>query len=134
MNLNTVSTHTLLVIAAVIFAYLVATTLVPYQVYEFATSEPSSGGFFGAERLGELIASFAISFVFLTTLLFTAFGRTLKYLWLAVLLLPGVWFAVKFDLTHFWFYILVALVGWAIGFGISKLLSALKARGKNTPV
>jgi len=62
------------------------------------------------------------AYVFLLTLVSTAWGVGKKYWWMGVLLLPALAFVLYFDLTRIWFYFLIGLVGWAIGYGINKLL------------
>lgn len=76
----------------------------------------------GYETLSEYILGYVISYVFLITLLYTAFGKGKKYWWMGILLIPSLLFVILVDLSHIWFYILVGLVGWVLGFGIYKLI------------
>lgn len=64
-----------------------------------------------------------LAYTFFLPLLFTAFGDNKKYWWLGILLIPALWFEIYFDLSHLYFPLLLGLLGWAIGFGISKLLA-----------
>ena len=105
-------------------------------------SSPFSGEFYGAVFPGTLgsfvegsaLAGLVPSYVFFLPLLLIGFGTNKKHWWAAVLLLPAVAFVMYFDLAHFWFYLLLAAVGWAIGFGISKLLSRLRTKGPGASI
>src|SRR3989344_2836621 len=68
------------------------------------------------------ITGLPLSYTFFLSLLFTAFCGAKKYWWIGILLIPAVIFEVYFDLTHIYFPILLGLVGWALGWGISKLM------------
>lgn len=80
-------------------------------------------GLFGLYgQLAQFIFGVVLTYIFFLTLLFTAFGDAKKYWWIGVLLIPAVSFELYFDLAHIYFPIVLALLGWAIGFGISKLM------------
>jgi len=66
------------------------------------------------------------SYIFIVSTLFLGFGTGKKYWWIGGALLPAAAFVVYFDLSHFWFYILIAFAGWLIGLGVSKILSLIK--------
>lgn len=61
-------------------------------------------------------------YIFFLILLFTAFGGAKKYWWIGVLLIPALAFELYFDLAHIYFPVALALLGWGIGFGVSKLM------------
>ena len=78
------------------------------------------GAFFSSNDLANFSAGLFPAFAFFITLLFTAWGDKYKYYWIGVLLLPVLWFVIKFDLAHWYFYLALALVGWAIGWIVNK--------------
>ncbi len=67
-------------------------------------------------------SGFPLSYIFFLPLLFTAFGNKHKYWWIGLLSIPALAFEFYFDLSHIYIPIILALLGWAIGFGISKVL------------
>lgn len=69
----------------------------------------------------DALVGFPLAYIFLLTLLFTAFGGTKKYWWVGILLIPAVVFEVYFDIAHIYFPILLALAGWLLGFLVRKL-------------
>lgn len=105
----------LIVILTLVISYLVS----PWagNVYQYVSNDPGTWvdlrGVFGLP----------LAYIFFLTLLFTAFGDTKKYWWIGTLLIPALWFEIYFDLSHIYFPIALGLVGWLIGFGISKLLA-----------
>ena len=82
----------------------------------------TTSGFFGTGGIGGVLIGLVIAYILFTSLLFTAFGDKKKYWWVGVLLLPVAWFIIKFDLTHWYFYLALAVAGWLVGWLISKLL------------
>lgn len=68
------------------------------------------------------LVGIVLAYIFFLTLLFTAFGGVKKYWWVGVLLIPAMAFELYFDLAHIYFPVVLALLGWAIGLGISKLM------------
>lgn len=68
------------------------------------------------------VVGFPLAYIFFLTLLFTAFGDRHKHWWIGILLIPALWFELYFDLSHLYVPITLGLVGWLLGFGISKLL------------
>lgn len=64
-----------------------------------------------------------LSYAFLLTLLFTAFGGSKKYWWIGILLIPAVIFEVYFDLSHIYFPIILGLGGWLLGFLARKIFA-----------
>ncbi len=82
-----------------------------------------------SESASNFITGLFPAYIFFLPLLFTAFGGVKKYWWLGILLLPAVGIEIYFDFSHIYFPIILGVAGWAIGFGIAKLLqlkSALK--------
>src|SRR3989344_88144 len=69
------------------------------------------------------LLGFPLAYIFFLTLLFTAFGGQKKYWWIIILLIPAAIFEVYFDFSHIYFPILLGLLGWLIGFGISRFFS-----------
>ncbi len=67
-----------------------------------------------------------ISYIFFLTLLFTVFGGTKKYWWIAIALIPAIIFEAAFDLQHIYFPVAIGLVGWLIGKGLSMLIAKHK--------
>ncbi|MBU2472973.1 hypothetical protein KKE74_02990 [Patescibacteria group bacterium] len=67
-------------------------------------------------------------YVFFLLFIFTAFGGLKKYWWIGFLLIPTVIFEVYFDWRFQYVYIPIAigLIGWVIGFIISKIVVKLK--------
>lgn len=63
-----------------------------------------------------------LSYLFFLPLLFTAFGDKHKYWWIGLLSIPALAFELYFDLEHIYVPIILALLGWVIGLGISKVL------------
>ena len=68
------------------------------------------------------VFGFPLSYIFFLTLFFTAFGGAKKYWWIGILLIPAVIFEVYFDLAHLYFPIALGLIGWLLGFLVSKFL------------
>jgi len=109
-------------IIILIFILLVAPLLGKYigQLYISFFPIDVGAGFFGFD-LDTPLSIYVATYTSLVTLVFTAWGLGKKYWWMGVLLVPALAFVLYFDLARIWFYILVGLVGWAIGYGISKL-------------
>ena len=61
-----------------------------------------------------------LSYIFFLFLLFTAFGGNKKYWWLGILLIPAAVFELYFDLEHIYFPILLGLLGWVLGWLLTK--------------
>lgn len=118
----------ILVVLSIIFAYFIGSifvggTFAGFQVYSlFFPQEIAGGGFFGFD-LSQIVISIVVMYIFFLIAIFCLFGDKFKWRWIGVFLLPILWFVIQFDLSHFWFYILVALVGWGIGFVLNKLFS-----------
>ncbi len=66
-----------------------------------------------------------LSYIFFTTLLFTAFTKREKYWWIGILLIPAFVFEFYFDSLHIYFPIILGLLGWGLGILIYKLTKAL---------
>lgn len=74
----------------------------------------------------QYIIGWPLAYIFLSTLLFTAFGGIKKYWWIGILLVPAVLFELYFDWIHLYFPIAIGLVGWGLGFGVEKSLKMIK--------
>src|SRR3989344_4165899 len=92
--------------------------------YNYFFPQSPGGGFFWGPSFAQIVGiiGLPLAYMFFLSLLFTAFGGLKKYWWIGILLIPAVIFEVYFDLTHIYFPILLGLVGWALGWGISKLM------------
>jgi hypothetical protein len=111
-----------LVVLSALLAFFVGNTLLGFQFYAlFFPEEAVGSGFFGFGALGAQAISMVVVYLFFLPLLLQALGSKFKIWWIAVFLLPVVWFVVSTDLSHIWFYVLIALVGWGIGFGLHKI-------------
>lgn len=87
--------------------------------------------FFNAHGTFVNMASFVgipFGYELLVPLLFIAFGGEgkSKYWWIGILLIPALVLEVYLDLGHIYFPIILALLGWGIGFGIQKLVKKIR--------
>ena|SRR3989344_6564532 len=113
----------LLVAMALVVAYFTAEWFGAFYSRLFSIEQPHGlGAFFGSEDLLNLSVGFIPAFVAYLTLLLTAFVDKQKYWWIGILLLPVLWFVIKFDFSHWYFYLALALAGWLIGWVISKII------------
>ena len=103
----------LLILSSIVSYFLVEQFFKLYN-YFWPVGNPS-GLFAGYAMLGNVMIGFFVAFTFFPPLLFTAFGDKKKYWWVGVLLLPVAWFIIKFDLTHWYFYLALAVAGWLVG-------------------
>jgi len=73
------------------------------------------------------IVGFHYGYIFFLLVAFAAFGDKTKYWWIGALLIPAVAFEIYFDLNLRYIYIpvVIGLVGWGIGFLISKVVKKL---------
>lgn len=109
---------------AIIFSYYFSGYLYD-PIYSLIYAK-SDGGFFAIYvQAAKFLAILIIAFIFSLLLIFTALGDSKKYWWIGVLLIPAVLFELYFDLEHIYIPIVVGLIGWVIGFGISKLTKKL---------
>lgn len=69
------------------------------------------------------LIGFPLIYIFILTLLFSAFGDSKKYWWIGVLLIPAVVFELYFDWQHIYIPIVLGLVGWVGGYLISKAVA-----------
>jgi|SRR3989344_2022654 len=104
----------------ILVAILVLTKTLSYSVGDWFA------GFFGESR-GSWIDGTALlglipTFLFFSMFLFTAFGDRYKYYWIGVLMLPVLWFVIKLDLAHWYFYLALALIGWGIGWVVNRMI------------
>lgn len=83
----------------------------------------TDGGLYTLEQrivspfLGSLLA-----YALFLSILFMVFGDDKKYVWLGALVLPAVIFIIYLDLLHLYLLLIFGLLGWGIGFGVSKLM------------
>lgn len=83
---------------------------------------PSYGFFgWGGEAFIYLIG-FPMGYLFFLFLFFTAFGGKKKYWWIGIAGAPALLFLAYFDFSHLYFHVLFPIVGWLIGWGVSRLI------------
>src|SRR3989338_4760532 len=75
---------------------------------------------FGVAAAG--LAGIPIVYILLITLLFSAFGEAKKYWWMVISLIPAAFVVFYLDWYHWYFWLAVVLIGWLVGFGVSKLM------------
>src|SRR5436190_942818 len=108
-----------LLILTLILSYFLAGYF--FSLYNYFWPSHPSGFFAAYAAFGQFIAGFITAWTLLGCVCFSAFGDKYKYWWIGDLLLPVLWFVVQFDLSHWYFYTSLAIVGWLIGHGISKV-------------
>jgi len=113
----------ILLVLSIFFSYL--TGYFYKLIYVVVYGSSPSGIFFIYEEAIKLLVIFILLLIFYTSLFFTAFGGSKKYWWIGVLLIPAAIFEIYFDLEHIYIPIAVGLLGWGVGFGISKLIKKL---------
>ncbi len=69
-----------------------------------------------------LIIGVCSVYISLIAILFIPFGGAKKYWWIGALLIPAMAFELYFNLAHIYIPLGLSLLGWGIGFGISKLM------------
>ncbi|MEK7535928.1 MAG: hypothetical protein AAB590_02870 [Patescibacteria group bacterium] len=79
------------------------------------------GAFFGFDLTTPLIA-FVIGFVLLSVSTLNAFGNYEKNKWIVFALIISFIPILKFDLSHWYFYVMLALIGWGLGWVINWLV------------
>ncbi|OGE83203.1 MAG: hypothetical protein A3B10_00900 [Candidatus Doudnabacteria bacterium RIFCSPLOWO2_01_FULL_44_21] len=97
------------------------------SIYSFVFNDVPDGFFEAYEAFSAFIVVFIYVFVLFTSLFFTAFGDQNKYWWMGILLIPAALFELYFDWQHIYIPIILGLIGWMIGYGISKLMNKPKA-------
>jgi|GEM_PF-2647797 len=116
-SLKEIGLHIFLFFAAAFFGWLFS-----YKTGAVYTSFFGGGGsFIDLTSIG----GFPFSYVFFVVLLFAAFGGGRRYVWGILLMLPFIWFEVRFD--GFWlervlFPISLVLLAWSLGEGIRWIL------------
>ena len=94
-----------------------------YYLYPLLFVSARTGSLFMTwEGIAMIIMGAMLAYIFFLALLFTTFGGPKKYWWIGILLIPAAAFEVYFDWSHIYFPIAIGLIGWLLGFGISKLL------------
>ena len=82
--------------------------------------------FIVSESVNYYITGFILALFLFVFLFFTAFGDSTKYWWIGILLIPAIIFELYFDLEHIYIPIVIGLIGWVIGFVISKIIGNIK--------
>lgn len=112
-----------------VFGWIILTIVltVPFgRLYQILI--PQNGSLFVvSQEFVDLLTGIGLSWIFSLTLLFTTFGGAKKYWWIGFLLIPAVAFELYFDLAHIYFPVALALLGWGIGYGVSKISPRQKA-------
>ena len=94
-----------------------------HSLYGFVYGD-SDGGFFAIYvEAAKVLIILVLSFIFFTPLLFTSFGDSKKYWWIAISLIPALFFEIYFGLGYIYIPIIAGLIGWGIGFTISRVVS-----------
>lgn len=89
---------------------------------DFLNLPTGFGSFIAPSYTYNFFDGFPLVYIFFLILLFTAFGGNKKYWWIGILLIPAVIFEVYFDLAHIYFPIALGILGWLLGWAVSKLL------------
>jgi len=107
-----------LLITSLVLVYLFS----GYSVKIYKFFYPFSGG--AGISVWDLTPIFVLplEYIFFISFIFTAFGDLKKYWWIGILLIPAAIFELYFDLAHIYIPIIIGLVGWAIGFILSKII------------
>ena len=115
----------LLIVVSLVVAYFLSPLFL--KLYSYISPISAPDGFFAPyEGMAQYLMGAIFGVILIFVLLFTAFGDKHKYYWFGVILLPVLWFVIKFDLTHWYFYLTLAVAGWVVGWGIGKLFSRSK--------
>lgn len=118
-------TNLALLCLAIFFSYLFAGRFYD-SIYSFIYGSSAGGLFIVYEKVAEFLTVLVLSSIFFISLIFTAFGDSTKYWWVGILLIPAVAFELYFDLEHIYIPIAIGLIGWIIGFIVSKIVAKLK--------
>ncbi len=108
---------------------LILVLILTYFLGKFFYKIPGSytqnydGGFFGYGAIGVAVIGLFHAYTFFLSLLFSAFGDKYKYWWMGILLLPVLWFIIKLDLVHWYFYAVLAILGWFVGWSVHRFIS-----------
>jgi len=99
-----------------------------YSVKLYKFFYPSSGsGSIGVLDFTQTVV-LALEYIFFISLIFTAFGDKIKYWCIGLLSSPIIVLVLYIDWHYVYVPILIGLVGWVLGFIVSKIISALKPR------
>ncbi len=104
---------------SILLAYLTAYSFGKFYVYILNLSIRDT--LFGiSPHAAVYILGAVLSYIFFITFLFTALTTKHKYWWIGILLIPAFIFECFFDLSHIYFPIILALIGWGLGSLIYK--------------
>lgn len=120
--MNTVLKRTFLLFLAIALSFLFANAF--GSLYDLFVGIPRTLGianFISDTAFNKFLAGVVPAYIFFVSLLFTIFELKKKKLFIVIFLLPSLYF-IYFDLSHFWFYFLIALVGWGIGFVLNQFV------------
>ena len=114
------------VIALIIIAVLAYAFSMMFGEFHFSIfPESGGGGSFLPDNTVNFIVGLPMAFIFFLTLLFTAFGAKNKYWWIGILLIPATLVEIYLDFAHIYIPIALALIGWLLGFTISKFIKLM---------
>jgi hypothetical protein len=71
-----------------------------------------------------------LEYLFFTIFLFTAFGDSNKYWWASLLSLPIIILVLYIDWEYIYVPVIIGLVGWLVGFAVSKVIVKFVETGK----
>ena len=112
----------IVLIAVLILSYMTASWL--GQIYKYVFPSEFVGGLFSVPtQEATWIVGFPLDYILFLTGLFTIFGGKGKYWWIGILLIPAAVVEIYFDLPHIYFPVILGVIGWGIGYLISRFLS-----------
>ena len=100
--------------------------------YIFNDYGESAGLFLIYEGIGEFLYFFFLTYSFVLTLIFTIFGGNHKHWWTGCLLIPVLIVFGYLDLNKIYLPLLLAFLGWLLGWGILKVKQSLQKN--KTPI
>ena len=114
------SKNILLLVLVLVLSYFTA-AFFGKLYYNFV---PFEGGFFSGPRsASEFLAGLSLAYLALVLFFYTGFGDNTRKWWIGILLVPVIFFELFFDLRHIYFPVILGLIAWMVGFGISKLMA-----------
>lgn len=110
-----------ILLLAVIFScsYFLAETFGKF--FSLFFSDAIGGEIIGTKN-SQFFIGLPLSYIFFLILLLGGFGNSWKYWLIGVLLLPVLWFELKFDLKHIYFPISIGVGAWILAWGIRRIL------------
>lgn len=102
-------------IAAILFSYVLAYFLGSYigALYAYVIPVSVTGSL--SDAAANWLIGVPTALVIFAVFFLTSIGGRYKYVWLAVSLIPSIWFYLEFDLLHIYFPIILGLIAWGLG-------------------